>query len=143
MSFGDAEDHVKVILRAPGAPLIDMEFSNACAYPQEIWLVMGTQGGLAGSHAQLRWKSIDPDVLPARQLSREPTPDRSYNREELPWVEETCDLSKEGHRTNNRRLYHRLYATLREGAPLAITPGSIRRQIAVLEACRQLNADSC
>jgi len=138
LSFGDAEDHVKVILRAPGAPTIDMEFSNAVAYPQDTWHVMGTQGGLSGSHSQLRWKSIDPDVLPVRQLSREPTPDRSYNREELPWVEETCDLSKEGHRTNNRRLYHDLYGTLRQQAPLAITPESIRRQIAVLEKCREL-----
>ncbi len=138
LSFGDAEDHVKVILRAPGAPLIDLEFTNACAYPQDIWLVMGTQGGLTGSHTHLRWKSIDPRILPARQVSREPTPDRSYNREELPWVEETCDVSKEGHRTNNQRLYHGLYATLRRGAPLAITPESIRRQIAVLEKCREL-----
>jgi predicted dehydrogenase len=136
LSLGDAEDHVKVILRAPGAPIIDMEFTNACAYPQDVWLVMGTQGGLTGSHTQLRWKSFDPDSLPTRQLSREPTPDRSYNREELPWVEETCDLSKEGHRSNNRKLYNGLYATLRQGARLPITAESIRRQIAVLETCR-------
>jgi scyllo-inositol 2-dehydrogenase (NADP+) len=139
LSFGDAEDHVKVILRARGAPMIDIEFSNAVAYPQDIWLVMGTNGGLTGTHSQLRWKYFDPDILPSRQLSREPTPDRSYNREELPWVEETCDLSKEGHRTNNRKLYHDLYATLRRDAPLVITPESIRQQIAVLERCRELS----
>ncbi|HLZ09323.1 MAG TPA: gfo/Idh/MocA family oxidoreductase, partial [Chloroflexota bacterium] len=132
----DAEDHVKVILQIAGGPLADLEFSNACAYPQDPWLVMGTQGGLAGSHAQLRRRYVDPRLLPARPLSREPTPGREYNREELPWVEETADLSHEGHRASNKRLYHDLYATLRQGAPLQITPESIRRQIAVLEKCR-------
>jgi predicted dehydrogenase len=136
---GDADDHAKVILRAPGAPLIDMEFTNACAYPQDMWLVMGTQGGLTGTHTQLRWKSIDPELLPPRPVSPEPTPDRSYNREELPWVEETCDLSREGHRESNARLYHDLFATVRHGAPLMVTPESIRRQIAVLERCRELS----
>ena len=139
LSSGDAEDHVKVILRAPGAPLIDMEFSNACAYPQDMWLVMGTNGTLVGSHAGLRWKYVDPRLLPARPVSEEPTPDRSYNREELPWVEETIDLSKERHIDSNKRLYLDLHATLREHRPLAVTPESIRRQLAVLERCRELS----
>lgn len=138
LTSGDADDHVKVLLRAPGAPLIDMEFSYAVAYPQEMWLVMGTHGGLAGSHTQLRWRHVDPQLLPPRPVSREPTPDRSYNREELPWVEESCDLTKEDHTASNKRLYRDLHATLRRGAPLAVTPASIRRQMAVLERCREL-----
>ena len=136
---GDAEDHVKVILHAPGTPMIDMEFTNACAYSQEQWLVMGTQGGLTGTHGQLRWKYVDPELLPRRPVSREPAPDRSYNREELPWVEESCDFSNETYTMSNKRLYNALYATLRKGAPLAIAPESIRRQIAVLEKCRELS----
>jgi predicted dehydrogenase len=138
LSSGDAEDHVKIVLKAPGAPLIDLEFSNAVAYPQEMWLVMGTQGGLAGSHGELRWRYFDPAAVPPRPVSREPTPDRSYNREQLPWIEETCDLG-ESHTESNKRLYRDLYATLREGAPLAVTPASIRRQIALLEKCRELS----
>lgn len=136
---GDAEDHVKATLRAPGAPVIEVEVTSACAYPQEKWLIMGTQGGLAGSAAQLRWKCIDPRLLPPRPVSREPTPDRSYNSEPLPWVEEVCDLSKEPGGATHRRLYLDLYATLRQGAPLAITGASLRRQIAVLERCRHLS----
>jgi scyllo-inositol 2-dehydrogenase (NADP+) len=139
LCLGDAEDHVKIILHAPGAPLVDMEFTNACAYPQEHWLVMGTQGGLAGTHGKLRWKYIDPAELPERSVSREPTPGRSYNREELSWTEESSDFSTEGYTVSNMRLYDDLYATLRQGAPLAVTPESIRRQIAVLERCRELS----
>jgi scyllo-inositol 2-dehydrogenase (NADP+) len=139
LSSGDAEDHVKVVLQVPGGPLVDLEFTNACAYPQDPWLVMGTRGGLSGSHNQIRWRYVDDRLLPTRPVSREPTPDRSYNREELPWIEESSDLSREGHRASNKRLYHDLYATLRHSAPLQITPESIRRQIAVLERCRDLS----
>ena len=85
----------------------------------------------------VRDREVDLVVVAAAALE-EPTPDRGYNREELPWVEETADLSKEGHRASNKRLYHDLYATLRQGAPLQITTESILRQIAVLEKCRAL-----
>ena len=139
LSSGDAEDHVKVLLHAPGATTIDLEFSNACAYPQDMWLVMGTSGGLAGTHTALRWRYVDPRLLPPRPVSAEPTPDRSYNREELPWIEETADLSKERHTDSNKRLYHDLYATLRAHQPPAITAESVRRQIAVLQQCRELS----
>ena len=139
LTFGDAEDYVKIILQAPGAPLIDIEFSNAVAYPQDKWLVMGTLGGLSGSHGSYRWKYIDPGLLPPREVSDQPTVDRSYNREELVWTEETCTFTNEGWLTKNERLYNSLYATLREDAPLAVTPESIRRQRAVLERCRELS----
>lgn len=135
---GDAESHVKIILRADGAPMIDIELTNACAYPQDEWLIMGTQGGLSGSYHRLRWKYYDPGLLPRRTARRGPTSARSYNKEELPWRQVVCDLSADpgaGH----RQVYLNLHGTLREGKPLAITPQSVRRQIAVLETCRRVS----
>jgi hypothetical protein len=38
-----------------------------------------------------------------------------------------------------QQLYRDLHATIREGAPLAITPESVRRQVAILEKCRELS----
>jgi predicted dehydrogenase len=137
LSFGDAEDHVKVLLRAPGEPLIDMEFTNACAYAQEQWLVMGTQGTLTGSRRNIRWKYIEPALHAAHDVSKDPTPDRSYNSEDLAWIEESSDLSAEPGRMSHRRLYLDLHATFRDGKPLAITPESLRRQLKVLDTCRE------
>jgi predicted dehydrogenase len=136
---GDAESHVKIILKPDNGPMIDIELTSACAYPQDEWLVMGTQGGLTGSAQKLRWKYFDPQRLPPRPVSRQPTPDRSYNSEELPWQEETCDLSAASN-WGYDKVYLDLHATLRQGQPLAITPESVRRQIAVLERCRELSA---
>ncbi|HIE14830.1 TPA: Gfo/Idh/MocA family oxidoreductase [Candidatus Bathyarchaeota archaeon] len=136
LTLGDAEDHVKIILRAPGAPLIDIEITRACAYPQDWWLIMGTRGGLSGSTTFLKWKYFEPEDLPPRKVEEKPTPDRSYNVEEIPWKEETWCLEK-NYKRGAYLFYEDLYKTLQEGAPLVITPQSIRRVMWVIEKCRE------
>ena len=96
---------------------------------------MGTRGGLTGSYCQLRWRYLDPDLLAPRAPLREPTAARSYNKEKLPWREVVCDLSADPS-AGHRKGYLHLHGSLREGQPLAVTAESVRRQIAVLEACR-------
>ncbi len=136
-TLGDADDHVKVILQAKDSPMVDLEISSTCAYPQEMWLVMGTTGGLAGKPNALRWKHFDPAALPPRSVDRKPTPDRSYNTEQIAWLpEETWDPSKWAG-PGETQFYKDVYASLREGKPVAITPESVRRQIAVLEECHR------
>jgi scyllo-inositol 2-dehydrogenase (NADP+) len=135
---GDAESHIKVILKAKSGPLVDLEITNTCAYPQDTWLVMGTQGTLTGGRGTIRWKYFDPAEAPPLVLDTKPTPDRSYNREELPWQEESATIVHDGRR-DMQQLYRDLYAAIREGAPLVITPESVRRQVAILERCRDLS----
>jgi len=136
LTLGDAEDHVKIILRAPASPTIDIEITSACAYPQNSWLIMGTKGGLTGSSSSLKWKYFNPDDLPPRQVEIKPTPDRSYNWEEIPWKEETWDVG-ENCRSPEFTFYDELHKTLRHGASLGITPESVRRVMWVIEKCRE------
>ncbi len=138
LTLGDADDHVKVVLRGPDAPTIDIELSSCCAYPGENWNVMGTRGGLAGSSQQLRWKWFDPAVQTPRTLDLQPTPDRSYNRDEIIWQEATWNSADEPE-PGDLHFYRDLYATLRQGQPLAITPESVRRVIWLLEECHRLS----
>jgi predicted dehydrogenase len=138
LTLGDADDHVKIILRQADGPMIDVELSSACAYPQPAWHVMGTLGGLEGSTSQLDWKYIDPDRLPERSVDVQPTPDRSYNREDLVWQEcswHVSDYSGPG----QAGFYLDLYRTIRQGGPLAVTPQSVRRVVRLLEQCHQLS----
>jgi scyllo-inositol 2-dehydrogenase (NADP+) len=135
---GDADSHVKLVLLPRDGPVIDIELTHACAYPQANWLVMGTRGSLVSDRGTVRWEFFDPAEAPPLVLDTQPTPDRSYNSEELPWHEETCELVRD-FGSGTRRLYGDLYGTIRGGAPLAITPESVRRQIAVLEKCRELS----
>jgi len=137
LTLGDADDHVKLILRAPGEPLIDIELTSTCAYPTDNWLVMGTLGTLRGSSTELRWKYIDPAKLPHREVEESPTPDRSYNREELHWQEEIWRAADDTG-LGDAAFYVDFYRTIREGAPLAVTPESVRKRIAILEKCHEM-----
>lgn len=134
LTLGDAEDHVKIILRAESPPLIDIEVSRACAYPQDKWLVMGTRGGLAGTSKSLRWKYFNPDDLPKRRLEIGPMPDRSYNIEDIPWIEESWQLSEE-HQSSGVSFYRGLYTAMRHGGPQPVPLNLARRVMWVVEKC--------
>jgi predicted dehydrogenase len=136
LSIGDAEDYVKIVLSGPGAPVIDLEFTNACAYPGDQWLIMGTRGSLVGGHGKYRVRYIDPLLLGARVLSEEPTAGRAYNKEELTWAEETIDVSSETYTMSHQRLYLAVYEAVRNGGPSPVPPESVLRQMATIEACR-------
>ncbi len=137
LTSGDAEDHVKVILRAPEAPLLELEISKTSPWPQSFWHVMGTCGGLTGSPEELKWKYVDFSRMPERRVDPRPTPDRSYNAETYDWSEEQWHLPQ-GQPGTQYCFYEDLGRTLREGLPPPVTPESVRRQIALLDRCRQL-----
>jgi len=142
LALGDAEDSFKILLTAPGAPLVDLELVSACAYAQEPWLVMGTQGTLAGTYEALRWKYIRPEELSPRRLDTQSTPDRSYNRDDLLFHEESWAATPPDEKTPasfiamTHAYYRDLYRTLREGAPLAVPPEGVRRVMQVVEQCK-------
>ena len=136
LTLGDANDHAKLIFQGESGLMIDLEIASACAYPQEPWLVMGTKGGLTGTARELRWKYIDTDELEPREVDIRSTPDRSYNREELSWTEETWSAD-DSDDPGQIGFYLDLYETIRNGAPLAVTPESVRPQVAILEYCHE------
>jgi predicted dehydrogenase len=135
LTLGDAEDHVKIVLKAKDAPLVDIEFTRACAYPQDPWLVMGTQGGLVGNSSSLKWKYFDARLLPPRKVETEPTPDRSYNVEEIPWKEESWTTKEDTFLTSGILFYDALYGSLRNGAPPPVDPELSRKVMQIVEKC--------
>jgi scyllo-inositol 2-dehydrogenase (NADP+) len=135
LSSGDGEDHAKIVIKTPDGPTVDLELTSCAAYSLDRWQIMGTAGGLRGTGSELHWRWVDWASMPERPVDPRPTPDRSYNRETLDWHEETWTTDARGD-VDNRAFYGDLYATLREGKPLAVTPESVRRPVAILEYCR-------
>ncbi|MES2463323.1 MAG: Gfo/Idh/MocA family oxidoreductase [Armatimonadota bacterium] len=139
ISSGDAEDHARLTLRARSqseAPLVDVELTSACAFPQDRYLVMGTLGGLRGTPQHVEWKWLEPAELTERSVQEAPTADRSYNREDLPWHREERACDSHPVRSHDA-FYNHLFGVLRRGEPLIITPESIRRRLAVVEHAQQ------
>jgi predicted dehydrogenase len=143
---GDAEDHLKIILSGKDKPTIDIELSDLFAFGQDRWLVCGTSGGLHGSAERLEWKWVDWSTMPARPLSLQPTPDRSYNLESLNWhrgewsppIKSDAGAGAAPSPQPVLDLYADLYRVIREGMPQVITPQSVRRRVSVIEKARVL-----
>lgn len=138
LTLGDADDHAKIILYGDDAPTIDIETSSACAYPEDRWHVIGTSGGLRGSLEHLEWKWVDWSVMPDRDVDARPAYGRLYQREDYDWNVATWDAPPNGP-TPPESFYRDLQRALCSTSPMPITPQSVRRQIAVLEACHELS----
>lgn len=138
MTLGDAEDHVKIIFKLDGFPVVDLEVTKACAYPGDKWKIMGTQGGLAGSFTDLKWKYFKPEDLPPREVDTSPTEGRTYNSEEIPWQPEE-EWSAGGEEDPKILFYRELYEALRAKTPVAIKPEDVRKQISVIQKCQEMS----
>lgn len=146
-TFGDAEDYVKLIMRGPGRPTIDLEISSCSAYSRDQFIIQGTLGGLYGNTQKLEWKYFKPEEAPEQQLNREPLFDKNgnpaYCRETLTWHTRNWEMKLPEGRTlfesMTEQLYLMLYRTIVDGAKLEVTPHQVRQQIAVMEECRRQN----
>ena len=85
LSSGDAEDHVKIVLRAPGAPLVEIELTSIRAFSQDRYLVMGDACGLRGTTTHLDWKWVDGSAHPRREVDKEPPQGHGNYGEKLEW----------------------------------------------------------
>ncbi|CAG7618817.1 scyllo-inositol 2-dehydrogenase (NADP(+)) IolW [Paenibacillus solanacearum] len=146
-TFGDAEDYVKLIMRAPGRPVIDLEISSCCSYSRPQFNIQGTNGGLTGNTNKLEWKYFKSEEAPAQQLTQEPLFDQNgnpaYCRETLTWHNDNWELSLPAGVSSfdfmTGEFYRMLYRSMVDGAPLEVTPQQVRLQMAVMEECRRQN----
>ena len=134
---GDADDHVKILMRCESGVVIDVEISNCIVMLQPDWILSGTYGGLIADSEGIRVQSFDPRRTPPISLQDGPAVDRRYDNDDVvPWQKETIQPA------SGRgwvEFYYNLAAAIREGSPLVITPESARDTVAVLETCRQQN----
>jgi predicted dehydrogenase len=145
ISYGDAEDHVLLLLSGAGRPLIHLEISSCCRYPGFTYNVYGTRGGLKGSATRVEWEYYDPAAAPELRLITAPLskPDGTpaYCSDSLEWRHGEWDAPEGSDLFGSMSgaFYAMLYRTLTEGAPLEITPQQVRQQIAVIEECQRQN----
>jgi len=153
-TFGDAEDYVKLIMAAPGKPVIDLEISACNPYPKHQFNIQAQYGGLCGNDSRLDYKYYVRETAPEQRLTREPIehPDGTpaYCGEKLEWVEKSWDINEnagsgasyvpgEPPQSPTVAFYEMLYEHMINGAPLEVTPQQVRQQIAVMEECHRQN----
>jgi scyllo-inositol 2-dehydrogenase (NADP+) len=134
VNIGDVEDHVRIIMRGENECIADMLVSSVAAFPEPKWTLLGTRGSLIcdGSEAQI--KSFDPSDLPSYEVSRGPSPNRSYDfGGKIDFQETTepvtADIPYDVHGN--------IYSVLREGAKQDIMIEDVREVVRITEAARK------
>ncbi len=133
-SFGDVEDHVKVLLRAENGRVYDMEVSSVCKLEEPKWTVLGSHGTLVsdGQTSRIAW--FDPKKAGKYRVLEKPTPDRSYVTDtKLPWQEE--EIPSVGEPIGD--FYDNVYGVLREQEPMVVTPQEALEVVRVTQECKK------
>ena len=145
ISLGNAEDHVLLILKGDGRPLIHLEISSCCRYPGSTYNLYATRGGLKSDTKRVEWEYYDPAAAPELKLTTTPLnrPDGTpaYCSDALIWQKEewTAPTGEGMYDSMAKSYYSMLHRSLTAEEPLAITLQHVRQQIAVIEECRRQN----
>ncbi|HSV74144.1 MAG TPA: Gfo/Idh/MocA family oxidoreductase [Chthonomonadales bacterium] len=144
-ALGDAEDHVLVVLTAPGRPIVQVEVSGCRRIALPNYAVCATRGGLSGSLRGLEWTWYDAATAPPVRLATRPlahadgTP--AYGGDALEWRTDRWQLPEgfDAFGSMSAAYYDMLHRTLTEGSPLEVTVEQVRRQVAIIEECQRQN----
>lgn len=142
-TFGDAEDYAKILLTAPGKPLIDLEISKCNAYSDYLYLVHCQYGTLKATMNTIDYKYYNPKTAPEQHLTLEPlfTEERTpaYCGEKLDWTEEHIDLVGTSFTIAVEKYYEMIYNHLVNGTEMEITPYQVLKQFKVIDLIRSQN----
>ena len=116
-AVGDAEDHVKIVLRGTNGRLVDLEISGGVALGSPTYLVFGSRGSLSLSGREMQLRYLDPaQELPPRTADPGPPGPTFGTPESLPWIEETLPVRA----GSNHVIWDHLYRAIRESATFPI-----------------------
>ena len=137
MASGDAEDYAKIIMTAPGKPVVDIEINPMDAYPNSTLKICGTKGTLKCDPKKYTMTYIVDGENPERPVIFESLKNEqgnpAYCSEKLVKHEENGEFAGTAFNIGTARLYEMLYYNLTEGTPMSVTPEMAARVINVIE----------
>lgn len=122
-AVGDAEDHLKIVLKGENGRIVDMEISGGAAIKEPEYIIFGTKGALTCDGKEIKLKYINPEqeLAEIKALPDTPPIHGSFgNTETLDWIEETLEVAPScGCDTFN--IWEHLYKAIREGVEFPIS----------------------
>ncbi len=141
---GDAEDHLKVVLRGENRRVVDVEISGGIALPSPVYAVYGTRGTLISEDEQdIKLKYLDPKwKIPATPAHRETPPmSGGFSGSAQPkWVRKTI-MVEPSNGWDLGIIYHYLYLTIREKKPFPVLLEEAFDVVRVTECVKRQNPD--
>ena len=137
LTSGDAEDYAKIILTAPGKPVVDIEIISTDAYPSGTIKIMGSKGTYKSDLKKSDMKYIVDGENPERPVTLEPIRNEenlpAYCGEELKTHEESEEFSGSAFDIGTAKFYEMMYNKIVNGEDMAIPPIYAAKIISVIE----------
>ncbi|MCC6581997.1 MAG: Gfo/Idh/MocA family oxidoreductase, partial [Phycisphaeraceae bacterium] len=95
-AVGDAEDHLKIVVRGANGRIVDLEISGGAAIGEPEYLVFGSKGALSCSGNSIRLRHLDPAVklAPRRAKAASPPMEGGFGSPDaLTWIDTTIPVS--------------------------------------------------
>ncbi|MCP3968484.1 MAG: Gfo/Idh/MocA family oxidoreductase [Lentisphaerae bacterium] len=147
-AVGDAEDHLKVILKGENNRIVDFEISDGTALSQPEYIVFGTKGALTSDGKTIKMKYIDPEfVLP--EIKPDPgTPSLDggiancyEDLSKVEWIEKEIDVTPSCD-CYMRTIWEKIYESIRNGAEFPVTIEQGLEVVRVTEIVKK-NSEFC
>ena len=143
LTSGDAEDYVKIILTAPGKPVVDIEITSTDAFSDYNLKFQGSKGTYQCTPSHYKMKYIVDGENPERPVIKESLKDENglpvYCSEKLITHEETGSFEGSAFDTAVERFYAMLFDTLTTGAPLVVKAEWAAQIINIMETVHGQN----
>ncbi len=134
---GDAEDHVKLLLRGPTGTVVDIEISGATSIKQPAWIISGERGALSidGDVARLRYLRTPPKRPISASAETPGQEDKRYKSvaDADLWIDETGPVQP----ASQTNFWVEIYQTLRNGTKFPVTLEQAREVIRVIDVARR------
>ncbi len=144
MSSGDADDYVKIIMKAPNSPVVDIEISNTDAYCDYNVKLQGSRGTFKTTVSKYKMKYILPGENPSRAYDENFLQDANgnplYCSEKLITHEEEGTFDGTAFDVGTENFYKDMYFALTEGKPLRYSADEYKQVIGVIEKLHANNS---
>lgn len=143
LTSGDSDDFAKIILSAPGKPVVDIEVTSCDAYSDYNVKLIGSRGTLKCTTTSYKYTYIVDGENPEREVSetflKDENGDPIYCSEDLVKHVVEGDFDGTAFDVGTSTLYKQLYYRITEGAPMDVTASMARDTIRVIETVHAEN----
>ena len=143
LTSGDAEDYAKIILTAPGKPVVDVEINSTDAFSDYNLKIQGSRGTYKCTYKNYKMKyfvdSENPERPVVAQFLKNEEGLPIYCSEKLAFHEEEGAFEGSAFDAAVENFYRMLHDTLTTGAPLIVKPDWAAKIINVIETVHGQN----
>ena len=137
LTSGDADDYAKILITAPGKPLVDIEISSMDAYSDYTLKIQGSKGTFKATPDKYEMVYICDGENPERPVIETFLKDENgepiYCSEKLVKHVESDKFNGTAFDTGTAEFYKQLYYKIAEGKEMTVTAEMAARVISVIE----------